>query len=126
MEAVRGPKHPSEAKNGMEELIYKKFLNNLKNPLAGPIRFELRPQVRKIHEQPPRSLYKTLLRYVATAAAAGSNIPIFRYKIKGCYTAIPYRASTVPKQGFPCVVFPHRENPVLISWDPYKIALDLL
>ena len=49
------------------------------NPLADPMRFELRPQVRKIHEQPPRSLYKT----VATAAA-GSNIPICRYKIKGC------------------------------------------
>ena len=34
------------------------------------------------------------------------------------YTAIPYRASTGPEQGFPCVVFPHRENPVFISWDP--------
>ena len=27
-------------------------------------------------------------------------------------TAIPYRASTGPEQGFPCVVFPHREKPV--------------
>ena len=34
------------------------------------------------------------------------------------YTAIPYRASTGPEQGFPCVVFPHRENPVFITWDP--------
>ena len=34
------------------------------------------------------------------------------------HTAIPYRASTGPEQGFPCVVFPHRENPVFISWDP--------
>ena len=25
-------------------------------------------------------------------------------------TAIPYRASTGPEQGFPCVVFPHREH----------------
>ena len=46
-----------------------------KNPLTDPIRFELRPQVRKIHEQPPRSLYST---YVATAVAAGSTIPICR------------------------------------------------
>ena len=34
------------------------------------------------------------------------------------HTAIPYRASTGPEQGFPCVVCPHRENPVFISWDP--------
>ena len=34
------------------------------------------------------------------------------------YTAIPYRASTGPEQGFPCVVFPHREKPVFISWEP--------
>jgi hypothetical protein len=31
------------------------------------------------------------------------------------YTAIPYRASTGPEQGFPCVVFPHREKPVFIT-----------
>ena len=35
----------------------------------------------------------------------------------GC-TAIPYRVSTGPEQGFPCVVFPHREKPVFSSWDP--------
>ena len=23
-----------------------------------------------------------------------------------------------PEQDIPCVVFPHRENPVFISWDP--------
>ena len=34
------------------------------------------------------------------------------------YTAIPYRARTGPEQGFPGVVFPHRENPVFISCDP--------
>ena len=60
MEAVRGQKHPSEAKKSMKELIYQKkylmFLSNIKNPLAGPIRFELRPQVRKI-QRPPRALY---------------------------------------------------------------------
>jgi hypothetical protein len=28
------------------------------------------------------------------------------------YTAIPYRASTGSEQGFPCVIFPHREIPV--------------
>jgi hypothetical protein len=33
------------------------------------------------------------------------------------YTAIPYRASRGPEQGFPCVVFPHSKNPVFISWD---------
>ena len=34
------------------------------------------------------------------------------------HTAFPYRASTGPEQGFPCVVFPHREKPVFISQDP--------
>ena len=34
------------------------------------------------------------------------------------HTAIPYRVSTGPEQGFPCVLFPHREKPVYISWDP--------
>ena len=34
------------------------------------------------------------------------------------YTEIPYRASTGPEQGFPCVVFPLREKPVVSSWDP--------
>ena len=38
--------------------------------------------------------------------------------LKLVFTAIPYRASTGPEKGFPCVVFPHRENPVFISWDP--------
>ena len=31
------------------------------------------------------------------------------------YTAIPYRASTGLEQGFPCVLFPHREKPVFIT-----------
>ena len=31
------------------------------------------------------------------------------------YSAIPYRASTGPEQGFPCAVFPHREKPVFNS-----------
>ena len=30
-------------------------------------------------------------------------------------TAIPYRASTGPEQSFPCVLFPHKENPVFIT-----------
>ena len=34
------------------------------------------------------------------------------------FTAIPYRVSTGPEQGFPCVLFPNREKPVFISWDP--------
>ena len=38
--------------------------------------------------------------------------------INGHSTAIPHRASTGPEQGFPCVVFPHREKPVSVSLDP--------
>ena len=34
------------------------------------------------------------------------------------FTAIPYRASTGSEQGFPCVVFPYRENPVFIAGFP--------
>ena len=55
METARGQKHPSEAKNGMKESIYGKkwkLLNNLKNPLAGPIRFELQPQIKDTIQQP--------------------------------------------------------------------------
>ena len=29
-----------------------------------------------------------------------------------------YRASTGPEQGFPCVLFPHREKPVFITGFP--------
>ena len=38
--------------------------------------------------------------------------------IANYYTAIPDRASTGPEQGFPCVVFPHREKPVFIAGFP--------
>ena len=34
------------------------------------------------------------------------------------YTAIPFRASKGPEQGFLSVVFPHRENPVFIAGSP--------
>ena len=34
------------------------------------------------------------------------------------YTAIPYRVSTGPEQGFPCVLFPNREKPVFITGIP--------
>ena len=30
------------------------------------------------------------------------------------YTAIPYRVSPGPEQGFPCVLFPNREKPVFV------------
>ena len=40
------------------------------------------------------------------------------------YTTIPYRASTGPKQGFPCVVFPHREKPVFITGNPCSHCKD--
>ena len=33
-------------------------------------------------------------------------------------TAIPYRVCTGSEQGFPCEVFPHREKPVFITWNP--------
>jgi hypothetical protein len=36
-------------------------------------------------------------------------IPIWTLNL--AHTAIPYRASTGPEQGFPCVLFPHREKP---------------
>ena len=45
------------------------------------------------------------------------DINNFFVKVCWQHTAIPYRASTGPDQGFPCVVFPHREKPVFISWD---------
>ena len=34
------------------------------------------------------------------------------------FTAIPYRASTEPEQGFPCVLFANREKPVFITGIP--------
>ena len=40
------------------------------------------------------------------------------------HTAIPYRASTGPKQGFPCEVNSHRENPVFIAGNPYSHCRD--
>ena len=43
---------------------------------------------------------------------------MFRVKYLDCKTAIPYWASTGPEQGFPCVVFPRREKPVLIAGFP--------
>ena len=40
------------------------------------------------------------------------------------YTAIPYRASTGPEQGFPCVVNSHREKPVFITGNPCSHCRD--
>ena len=42
------------------------------------------------------------------------------HSISRQYTAIPYWASTGPEQGFPCVVFPHREKPVFIAGFPVE------
>ena len=42
-------------------------------------------------------------------------IPCNDYRDLPVYTAIPYRAITGPEQGFPCVLFPHREKPVFIT-----------
>ena len=52
MEDVKGQTQPSEAKKRHERVdlsskVSWKFLNNLKNPLAGPIWFELQPQKKK-------------------------------------------------------------------------------
>ena len=45
----------------------------------------------------------------------GKPLPLaFQYLISMC-TAIPYRVSTGPEQGFPCVLFPNREKPVFIT-----------
>ena len=41
-------------------------------------------------------------------------------------TAITYRASTVPEQGFPCEVFPHREKPFFITGNPFSYCRDFL
>ena len=47
--------------------------------------------------------------------------------LKLVFTAIPYRASTGPEKGFPCVVFPHREKPVFLAWIPVmKTGFSLL
>ena len=39
-------------------------------------------------------------------------------------TAIPYRVSTGPEQGFPCVVNSHREKPVFITGNPCSHCRD--
>ena len=36
------------------------------------------------------------------------------------HTAIPYRASTGPEQGFPCEDFPYREKPFFITGNPFS------
>ena len=41
------------------------------------------------------------------------------------YTAIPYRVSTGPEHGFPCVVNSHMEKPVFITGNPCSIAGNL-
>ena len=64
LEAKNTPRRPKLSWRSwfFEKSIKWKFLSNFINPLADPIRFDLRPQVKKI--QPPRSLYKTLCSYV--------------------------------------------------------------
>ena len=56
LEAKNTPRRPILSWRSwfFEKSIKWKFLSNLINPLADPIRFDLRPQVKKI--QPPRSL----------------------------------------------------------------------
>ena len=45
----------------------------------------------------------------------------------GKSTTIPYRVSTGPEQGFPCVVFPNRENLLLVVGIPLmKTGFSLL
>ena len=49
MKAIRGQKTPLGCQKRHEGVeLLKKLLNNLKTPLAGPIRFELQPQGRKL------------------------------------------------------------------------------
>ena len=59
-----------------------------------------------------------VVEFKATTNSIQFNFKIPSLRRLNAYTAIPYMASTGPEQGFPCVVFPHRENPVFISWDP--------
>ena len=47
----------------------------------------------------------------------GSNL---KRSFKMTYTAILYRASTGPEQGFPCEVFLHREKPFFIAGNPFS------
>jgi hypothetical protein len=47
---------------------------------------------------------------------------LFNYNVENKnsdqHTVLPYRASTRPDQGFPCVFYPHREKPVFIMVFP--------
>ena len=90
MEAVRGQKHPSEAKIGMRELIYwKKLLIEVsqqpQKPLNGSNQIWAMTSGKK---DTTSNLGGHCIRlYVAAAAAtppAGSKVPICRYKIEGC------------------------------------------
>ena len=91
MEAVRGQKHPSEAKIDMRELIYwKKSLIEVSQQPQKPLSRSnqiLAMTSGKINTT--SNLRGHCIRlYVAAAAAAtppaGSKVPICRYKIEGC------------------------------------------
>ena len=52
------------------------------------------------------------------------GLEFFQDAARVAYTAIPYRASTGPEQGFPCVVNSHREKPVFIARNPCSHCRD--
>ena len=52
---------------------------------------------------------------------SGTFISFLVWSRNQVYTAIPYRASTGPEQGFPCVVNYHREKPVFIAGTLYSL-----
>ena len=90
MEAFGGQKHPSEAKNGMKELIYwKKCLTKVsQQPQKTPCGSNQIWAMTSGKKDTSSNLRGHCIRlYVAAAATppAISNIPICRYKIKGCY-----------------------------------------
>ena len=66
LEAIRGKKLYSEGKKKawrsrlFEKCFWQKLFNNLKNPLEGPIRFELQPQIKKDTSQQPPYIFMSL------------------------------------------------------------------
>ena len=59
-----------------------------------------------------------VVEFKATTNSIQFNFKIPSLRRLNAYTAIPYMASTGPEQGFPCVVFPHRENSAFIAGFP--------
>ena len=59
---------------------------------------------------------------IPLCSGATSRIRVAQYYPR-YHTVIPYRVSTGPEQGFPCVVNSHREKPVFITGKPYSSCM---